>query len=247
MEVSAYVEERIRRAPPPNGHVTPHSTPVVAFGDFLNARVATLGLNPSQREFQGPDGNLLDGPSHQRLATLKSLAVQNLAGAPSSSIAAVQQACLAYFQVNPYWGWFKRLEPFCEAFGASYRDGSACHLDLVQWATSPVWGKLPDLARRKLIAEDSSFLARQLSAEHIEVLLVNGSGAWFGLRDAFQADLEMRELEPIKGHSAQTCRLWVGTYRSKVRVAAWSTNVQSSRGVKGSFPEAVRSALREHL
>ena len=37
------------------------SSPVPSFGDLSRSRVATLGLNPSNREFVDPDGQELSG------------------------------------------------------------------------------------------------------------------------------------------------------------------------------------------
>jgi hypothetical protein len=36
--------------------------------------------------------------------------------------------------------WFDQMEEFVLTnTGYSYFDGTACHLDLIQWATDPVW------------------------------------------------------------------------------------------------------------
>src|SRR6516164_216438 len=58
--------------PVPISEIVTGSTPVVAFGDPRAAIVATLGINPSWREFLSDDGSLLCGPK-RRLATLGSL------------------------------------------------------------------------------------------------------------------------------------------------------------------------------
>jgi hypothetical protein len=56
------IEMAARRAPAVAG-IVGNSTPVVSFGDPLRAEVATLGINPSRREFFSRDGVLLSGPS----------------------------------------------------------------------------------------------------------------------------------------------------------------------------------------
>ena len=63
-----YIQQRIRRPIPANSYVVPGSTPVVAFGNARTATVATLGLNPSWREFLDRFGNEL-GENDRRLAT----------------------------------------------------------------------------------------------------------------------------------------------------------------------------------
>jgi len=57
-DVPGYVAKRIRTPPPSVCRVLPGSTPVVAFGDPRHSTVATLGLNPSKREFVMNDRNL---------------------------------------------------------------------------------------------------------------------------------------------------------------------------------------------
>src|SRR5438477_512425 len=56
-------------------------------------------------------------------------------------------------------------------------DRSACHLDLVQWATHPIWGGLDDVVRARLLAADRPFLVRQLEREQYRTVVVNGRTA----------------------------------------------------------------------
>ena len=170
-EVPGYIEERIRQPIPLDLCVVPGSTPVVAFGDPCTARVATLSLNPSHHEFLGKDGCELPEPE-RRLATHQSLGVCDLKGAPLATITQVLNDCNAYFRRKPYWRWFGQLEPILNACGVSYCDGSACHLDLVQWATEPTWSDLCCEVQSCLLDADAPFLREQLSNENIKLLLV---------------------------------------------------------------------------
>lgn len=222
---SPYVEQRIRRPVPPNASVVPGSTPVVAFGEFRRATVATLGLNPSRVEFLDHDGRELKGDA-QRLATLASLGFCDLGSAPLPAVAQVLADCESYFHRRPYMRWFGQLVPILAACGASYQYGTACHLDLVQWATDPTWAKLePASLRRQLVADDAAFLREQLRSERIKLLLVNGNGVWSELRCG-----DVQEHKPIAGLGWRDIRILTGTYEG-VRVVAWSANLQSSRGV----------------
>lgn len=223
----AYIERRIRRKPPANSFVVPGSTPVVSFGNAQTARVATLGLNPSRVEFV-EGGRELVGPS-RRLATHRSLGTSDLSNAPRQAIAQVLKDCNAYFQGNPYWKWFDKFQPLLAACRASFDNGSACHLDLVQWATDPTWGKLPSgKIRKQLMADDAAFLSEQLANERLRLLLVNGRAVMRQLRRTIVDDFE--EDDPIVGHGHVATRLFVGAV-GRVRVIAWSTNLQSSFGV----------------
>lgn len=158
MQIPNYIDRRIRRVIRLDSHVVAGSTPVVSFGDAHSAAVATLGLNPSRVEFLDRNGNELVGSS-RRLATHRSLDTSDLARAPESVIAQVLNDCNSYFARNPYRQWFDQLELILKACDVSYYNGSACHLDLVQWATDPTWGSLrPAGLRNRLLDADSPFL-----------------------------------------------------------------------------------------
>jgi len=202
------------------------STPVVAFGDVLHARVATLGLNPSRIEFEVRRIEL-DG-SKRRFETTRSLGLASLADATDTAVAAIFRRCNKYFSGNPYRRWFNRLEPVLRSVAASYYDGTACHLDLSQWATDPTWNGLSPAVRSKLVDRDGPFLARQLEAERIEVLLLNGAAVVDGFRWVLGTTLDA-EPETVSDRSVTT-RLWTGHYNG-IRVVGWSTNLPSSYGV----------------
>lgn len=241
--IPAYIDRRIRRAIPHNLFIVPGSTPVVAFGNSRSARVATLGLNPSCAEFLDRDGNELKGDD-RRLATHSSIGYSNLADAPDTIVAKVLEDCDSYFQRNPYRKWFDQLEPTLNACGASYYNGSACHLDLVQWATNPTWGKLESSAvRNHLLNADSTFLSEQLASENVYLVIVNGMGVVRQLKK--QLNLSLNELEPIKGLSYRATRLFSGTLNGRVGILAWSTNLQSSYGVTSELRAEISRRIGE--
>lgn len=226
--IPAYIEARIRRPPPAGCCIVAGSTPVVSFGNAQTATVATLGLNPSRLEFLDDDGSELVGAA-RRLATHSSLGTVDLATAPAEAVAQVLADCNGYFQRRPY-RWFNWFRPILEACGASFDDGTACHLDLVQWATDPTWAKLrPASTRKQLLAEDSAFLAEQLQNERLRLLLVNGISVLRELRRTITPEFDV--LDPIIGYAHVDTRLFAGTILDRVRVVGWSTNLQSSFGV----------------
>jgi hypothetical protein len=176
-DIPEYIEKRIRKQIPKDCCVVPNSTPVVSFGDVRTARVATLGLNPSRAEFY-KKGKLLEG-SDRRLETLVSLGLENLDLVPQEAVIKVWEGCNNYFQNRPYWRWFLILECMLNRIGSSYMDGDACHLDLVQWATDPVWSGLKNNEHTlKLLNSDWEFFTTLLTEEsnHLELLLLNGNG-----------------------------------------------------------------------
>lgn len=194
-EIASAVAERIRRPIPRDLSVLPESLPVVSFGDPDRAVAATLSLNPSWREFETPDGAWLSG-SQRRLASLISLGAVDPRELDDEQVATVVAESDSYFHgPNWYRGWFHWLESMLNASGAgSYFDGTACHLDLVQWATKPAQGDLPADIWRRLVGEDRDFLRWQLANTNVRVLLLNGASAvqWLeeaGLVDEFESDV----------------------------------------------------------
>ncbi len=162
------------RSTPQHRDVLVDSTPVFFRGHQPSARVATVGINPSVREFFARGGEELTG-TRRRFETLSSLRVDSMGDATDAMMEQIQQRCLEYFEVNPYMKWFIPIEAMIHAItGASYFDGSACHLDLVQWATKPLWGQLDRHVREELLSADRAFVAAQLGSGSLDVIYLNG-------------------------------------------------------------------------
>lgn len=246
MMIPQYVLDRICQPRPKDLSVLPHSTPVVSFGDGLNARVATLGLNPSRLEFQDNKGNMLMA-GERRLADMYSLGTPGADAVHPDDAKAVYEACKTYFQRNPYRRWFDQLERIITGLGASYYDGSACHLDLVQWATDPVWGKLDCRVRNDLVELDKEFLLRQLRNETIEVLLLNGRSVINGFEGALGLMLDEVSLKELSTapFPSKTGRFYTGRLMGKITVVGWSINLQSSFGVSNNLREYIKQVVAE--
>lgn len=243
MAIPDYVAERIRCAVPVNCSVVPNSTPVVSFGNAGVARVATLGLNPSRVEFE-EKGVRLDG-TKRRLATHQSLEVTTLVDAPDAVVAKVLTDCHDYFLRNPYWKWFGQLETLLtSAVGASYKNGTACHLDLVQWATDPTWGHLAAAARKQLIAADRAFLRQQLMSERIELVLLNGGRVIDEVASTGVAFVSRPgAVDAVHGKSTP---MVVGRDRG-IFYVGWRVNLQSSPGVTNRLRSAIADRVRDEV
>nr|BAM62548.1 putative uncharacterized protein 6 [uncultured microorganism] len=234
-----YVIARLRR-PLPAEYVVRGSTPVLSFGNALDATVATLGLNPSRREFLDRNGRLLSGTA-RRLETLRSLGVPNLVSVSQSTLRRVINGCNNYFTVNPY-RWFDQPESTLQSVGASYYDGSACHLDLVQWATDPTWGKIPNRTiRNRLLKEDAAFLREQLTTGSFRLLLINGRGVVRPFQRMM--GISLRPAGSVKSRSVES-RMSLGRLPFGTKVIGWSVNVQSSYGVSNALRAALACRVR---
>ena len=95
--IPVYIQDRLRTPPPAEMYVVPGSTPVLSFGPARSAVVATLGLNPSRKEFLDRDGRELTGPLRW-LATHTSIGTSDLSNASVEVLAQILNDCDTYFQ-----------------------------------------------------------------------------------------------------------------------------------------------------
>jgi len=237
------IEKRLRSPAPVGCFVVPHSTPVIAFGDSHIARVATLGLNPSRAEFLDNTGRLLCDNS-ARFETMRSLAINDLGAAAAASLEQVLAGCRHYFQRNPYDRWFKQLEFIVAGVGVSYYDGTACHLDLAQWSTDPVWRMLSAKIRAQLLGDGARLLRWQLQTGTVRLLLLNGRSVLTHFQEAFS--VAMQKMCTIPGPMMQPIGIMQAElFGGRVQVLGWSTNLQSSFGVTQTFRQRLRETVAE--
>jgi hypothetical protein len=177
------VVQRAMEPYPDIPEIVKFSTPVVAFGNPNTARVATLGINPSSNEFQIGNGDKtpLGRQVKKRLVDTEVLGLENPISLNIDQAIKVIKGCYGYFSgpdANPY-EWFTKLEKYIlKPAGFTYYGSSAnaCHLDLVQWATDPVWDSIENKATKKmLLTKDQEFLRYQLTSYNFEYVFLNGS------------------------------------------------------------------------
>jgi hypothetical protein len=221
----AYLISRAIAQPPADCFVIDGTTPVIAFGDPVKARVATLGINPSRNEFLDPSGTLLVG-KRRRLATLESLNLGDRTTLNEGHGASVLDGCADYFKVRSY-AWFKPLNYILnESIHASYGT-DACHLDLVQWATNPVWRALDKTIRSRLLDDGVGFLNTQLATEEYELVIVNGRTVMNAVEAA--GITSWISIGPVLQNP--TTHLYEGR-RGSQRFLSWSCNLQSQPGAR---------------
>jgi hypothetical protein len=223
---SASVAERARPTLSDRAPDAPHADPVgpLKLGCWLvhAAKFATVRINPSRSEFQD-GGVLLTGPG-RRLATTESIGAEPGRPLTADQARSVVADCNRYFTRNPYRRWFSPLDRLLTAAaGVSYYDGTACHLDLIQWATEPVWAQLRDpTVQRLLIEEGRPHLRRLLEESTVRVVLLNGRAV---LNQMTAAELcRLHEVKPIT-MGRTTCWLYHGE-RGGMTYVGWSTNLR---------------------
>ena len=126
-----------------NTDVIPWACPVPFFGDISRARIATVGINPSNLEFVDDQGQELQGIL-RRFHNLNSLNLKSWGEASEKQLISVANDCRNYFNHNPYDRWFKKLDYIISGTSYSYYfpSGEACHIDLVPFATKHKWSSL---------------------------------------------------------------------------------------------------------
>jgi len=221
-----YLMAMVRREPPDPELVVPGSTPVISFGDFRAASVATLGINPSNREFES-NKVLLKGQS-RRLATLESLNATSLSSLTDDQVLQVVQDCNRYFS-GPYYHWFDTLDKVMKpGLGVSYFDGSACHLDLVQWATSKKWSDLSPTEKQHFLRDGKTHLKNQIENSPLSVILVNGQSVWSAIELA-GLGIPNEVDRKYFGKKKTSCKIYQLQNAGKTFIG-WSANLQSQHG-----------------
>jgi hypothetical protein len=234
-------------------NVIPWSCPVPAFGDLSRSKIATVGLNPSNREFVDGSGNELEGSS-RRFHTLKSLGLARWADVNARHLQLIVDSCSAYFSRNPYDRWFRKLDHVISGTTASYYHTSvkACHLDLIPYATARKWTELTQLQRSSLLAMAGDTLGLLLRDSPVRLLILNGRSVVENFQDISGVCLEKHAMSdwalPRQSKRDVAGFAYMGRVRSisgtrlkhEILVLGFNHNIQSSFGVTTGVTTAIR-------
>jgi hypothetical protein len=225
--------------------------PVPFFGRISNATIATVGLNPSIREFADARGDELQG-STRRFPTLSSLTLSSWSKADASHVGAIANACSDYFAGNPYQRWFGTLDAVLKRARYSYYNDlrSACHLDLVPFATHNRWGTLTLQQRRRLVILASRHLGSILLQTSIRLLILNGQSVITHLSSISDAVFDITPVNKWRlgsGHRTVPGFAYVGTatqvggvyLEAPMAIIGFNHNLQSSFGVTRRVSESI--------
>jgi hypothetical protein len=240
--------------------VIPWSSPVPAFGDLMTARVASVGLNPSNREFLSLSGGELDGPA-RRFHTLRSLGIKSWEEVDARHLRMIMDSCRLYFSRNPYDSWFRRLDQVVAGTMTSYYDvhGGACHLDLVPYATQKKWTELTRQQRSLLLSVAGDALGLLLREAPIRVLILNGrsvitnfqkmTGVHWASQKIDKWSLRRGPSSLVPGFAFTGIINRVANVRLEhdVFVLGFNHNLQSSFGITRAVIAAIRHWVRRNL
>ncbi|MFL6676357.1 MAG: hypothetical protein ACJ8LG_24090 [Massilia sp.] len=228
--------------------------PVPFFGNLDAARVATVGLNPSNREFVSADGVELDC-TDRRFPTLTSLGLDDWRSASASQLRKVDLACSQYFSGKPYDAWFRVLDKLIVGLNHSYYGmfAEACHLDLCPYATSTKWGELPNQLKASLLDVSGDFLGDLIAGSQLRVLILNGQTVIRTFEAISGTKLVPSKIDewtlPRSGgrgvdgisYFGRIARIGQRKLAQEITVLGYSHNIQSSFGVTTQVRESISS------
>jgi hypothetical protein len=180
----------VREPIPPDLNIIPGSVPIPFFGDFENAEVCTIGINPGRSEFLTVWG---DKHEKHRKARFNKADDEALSKADAEKVITF---CKDYYklysgkkgEIEKFWLNLETLVkkfPGCERY--SYLGGGIVHLDIVPWATDPNWGKLPAAVTKqfKELFIFSGYFRGLLRAKKFRYIFLNGTT----VSEAFASDV----------------------------------------------------------
>lgn len=241
-----------------NLRVIPWASPVISFGDASKSKIATLGLNPSNREFVDIAGEELTGPE-RRFHTLESLNLKSWSEAKETHLQEIIDSCNGYFFGNPYDGWFQALEKLIMGANVSYYGmfSNACHLDLVPYATECKWVDLTSQQRNELLKSGGDALALVLQVSPIEMLVLNGQSVIENLQLVSGITFEKEAIPdwtlPRKDSSGVVGYAYTGKISQisgidlgrEISILGFSHNIQSSYGVTNQVKNSIQSWITD--
>lgn len=230
----------------------PWAQPVPAFGSPARSRVATVGLNPSNLEFEDDRGTPLAAP-YNRFETLQTLRLRNWKSRVGEEAHRAWLSCEEYFFRKPYNRWFRPLDKVLHRLGTSYycRASSACHLDLVPFATKQKWSDLNNERKTRLMRLGVESLVRTICDSEVRVLVLNGAGVVKAFQELSENALCATEMPNWSLRRSGTSKIRGFAYQGKIRslngqslsrdllVLGYNHNIQSSFGVSAQIVDEI--------
>jgi hypothetical protein len=164
-----FLLDKISEPLPTTTKIVEGSIPIVFFGNVEKAEIATLSLNPSNKEFE-------HNSVIRRCVDRKQLRVSDSQKLTREQAESVYQSLLLYFKVNPYKAWFNPMNKLFLSNGYEYYNDKIVHLDISPWATFNKWNSLSREERESII--DASIIEKVIKMRGIKRLFINGKTAF---------------------------------------------------------------------
>lgn len=230
--------------------------PIPSFGDPSTATVATLGLNPSNKEFVDGQNQEIRG-AERRFHTLASLGISSWSSISEKHLSLIENSCTEYFLRNPYNNWFKALDAIICGTSTSYYNKlfHAVHLDLIPFATHKKWASLNNNQKRALLEVSSDTLGKIINKTPIRILILNGrtvvenferiASHKLTAQHMTEWDLNRNGIASVKGISYKGLIKRISNIELETPILAlgFNHNIQSSFGVSSK----VRSSISDWI
>lgn len=233
--------------------IIPWASPVPFFGDPKQALLATIGINPSDKEFINSNGYEISN-TERRFHTLTSLKLETWDEITNTNLKKLEASCLNYFQNNPYNSWFSPLNSLISSAGFSYYSNlfHACHLDIIPFATSKKWGTISNQEQLQLIKAYGVYIGYILSDSKIETIILNGTTVIRLFSNISNVSLTRENIPDwdilhssgnkvrglaFRGHVSTILGIELGR---KILVLGYNHNIQSSFGVSSKIRENIK-------
>lgn len=243
-----------------NTGIIPWGAPIPSFGNISTARIATLGLNPSNVEFLDNEGKELVGP-RRRFHTLHSLAIDFWDDIKDDHLFRILELCNIYFKKNPYDRWFKKLDFLISGSSNSYYFPSekACHLDLIPFATFNKWNELSSKQKNTLFEIAGDTLGLLVKGTNISTIIMNGISVVESMERICEIKFDKSNIPSwtlprangsgVSGFSFEGNISEIGGVRLNrvIRVIGFNHNIQSSYGVTNDVQLSIRDWITKSL
>lgn len=234
-------------------------SPILYFGDLEKSKIATLGINPSNKEFLDNKSNLLKDTNF-RFHSLNTLKINNWNELNETNFEKILFSYKNYFIQNPYDIWFKKLDYIISGNSTSYYFPSqeACHLDIFPFATYEKWSNISPINKSKLLEKSLFILAEILNSSDIEILILNGMSVVKHLEKAANCKFVEKEIaewglkrtsNTVKGFSYAGSINQIGITRLKkeIKILGFNHNLQSSFGITTTVMSSIREWLTKEI
>lgn len=224
--------------------------PILYFGNFKNSKIATIGLNPSDKEYYDSTGE-----PYNRFQSKKNFKVESWKEMSDDGIDRIQMSFDNYFNHNPYRGWFNRLENLLYDVEYSYYFpyNNIVHLDIIPVATKGKWGNLTITQKNSLINDFGDFLPNLIVDSDLEICILNGQSVVDNFQKIFDTTLEMNYIEELNVTTKRNVvkgkyyRSILNFNRKKVLILGFNHNLQSSFGITNNIILTLKNMLKKEI
>ena len=225
-------------------------TPILYFGELLNSKIATIGLNPSDKEYYDSEGK-----PYNRFLNKQDFQIDLWNEISNDEIIKIKTSFDYYFKHNPYKNWFNRLDDLLvdENYSYYFPFNNLVHFDIIPVATKDKWGRLSSLNKDFLISEFGSYLEYLISESNVEICILNGQSVVDNFMKIFNLPLHQEHFEEwdiitkkklVRGYGYKAI---LKKKDKGILVLGFNHNIQSSFGVSKNLVTSIRKWIQKEI